>query len=215
MLSDSWPLFDLRVVTPRITLAVPTDEQLDVLAQVALEGIHNPEHMPFGRPWTRLKPPHFQQSFLQHHWLMRAQWSPNQWSLPMIVLRGEEIIGSQGIRADCFAAIREVGTGSWLGLRFQQQGLGREMREAILHLAFFGLGAQAANTSAHEDNMASLAITRSLGYTPNGETVEIPEGRPVRTLRYRMSRQSWKAIERTDIEIAGLTDCQSMFVKKD
>lgn len=213
MLSDNWPLFDLRVVTPRITLAVPTDEQLAVLARVALEGIHNPDHMPFGRPWTRLKPPLFQQSFLQHHWLMRAQWTPDQWTLPMIVLHDEEVIGSQGIRADHFAAVREVVTGSWLGLRFQRQGLGREMREAILHLAFSGLGARAANTSAHEDNTASLAITRSLGYSPNGETVEIPEGRPIRTLRYRMSRASWKAIERTDIEILGLTASQSMFVK--
>jgi RimJ/RimL family protein N-acetyltransferase len=39
-----------------------------------------------------------------------------------------------------FAVLREVHTGSWLGQRYQGQGLGTEMRSAVLHLGFAGLG---------------------------------------------------------------------------
>jgi len=44
-------------------------------------------------------------------------------------------------------------------LAHQGQGIGREMREAILHLAFAGLGAQEALSGAFEDNVSSLATS--------------------------------------------------------
>ena len=42
------------------------------------------------------------------------------------------------------------------------------MRIATLHLGFLGLDALEASTGAFEDNLASLGVTRKLGYEPNG-----------------------------------------------
>lgn len=211
MLVESWPLFGLRVVTPRLTLVVPTDDQVDELMLVAINGIHPPEEMPFGTPWTKLEPPEFQRQFLQFHWRYRAEWSSESWELPMAAIAEGTIVGSQSLGGRNFKAVRQVSTGSWLGRRYQGQGLGKEMREAILHLAFAGLGSEAAVTRAHADNLASLGVTRSLGYESNGETVEIPLGQPIRTLRYRLTRQAWERIRRPDIRLEGLERCHHMF----
>ena len=53
-----------------------------------------------------------------------------------------EPIGMQDLAAEHFRAVRSVESGSWLGRAHQGRGLGREMREAMLHLAFEGLGAR-------------------------------------------------------------------------
>ena len=42
------------------------------------------------------------------------------------------------------------------------------MRTAVLALAFEGLDAEIALTEAWSDNEASLGVSRSLGYLPNG-----------------------------------------------
>ena len=42
------------------------------------------------------------------------------------------------------------------------------MREAVLHLAFDGLGAKEATSDAFVDNHGCNAISRDLGYEPNG-----------------------------------------------
>jgi RimJ/RimL family protein N-acetyltransferase len=57
---------------------------------------------------------------------------------------------------------------SWLVPEARQQGLGREMRAAILHLAFKGLGAVEAHSEAFVDNEASNRVSEPLGYQPNG-----------------------------------------------
>ena len=44
-----WPLFDLRVTTPRLSLRYVADE-------LVAQGIHDPATMPFSEPWTHAKP---------------------------------------------------------------------------------------------------------------------------------------------------------------
>ena len=75
--------------------------------------------------------------------------------------------------------LREVSTGSWLGQRYQGQGLGTEMRAAVLHLAFTGLGAEFATSNTFTDNAASLGVSRKLGYLPDGIQRQVIRGRPV------------------------------------
>ena len=82
---------------------------------------------------------------------------------------GGEPIGMQDMEAEHFRAVRSVESGSWLGRAHQGRGLGREMRESMLHLAFEGLGAEEALSGAFEDNDASLATSRAIGYEENGE----------------------------------------------
>jgi RimJ/RimL family protein N-acetyltransferase len=118
----------------------------------------------------------------------------------------------QDIGAEHFRAVRSVETGSWLGRAYQGQGIGREMREAILHLAFAGLGAEEALSGAFEDNEASLATSRAVGYEENGEGRGRRRDSSGRTLRFRMSRGAWEHRRRGDIEIVGLDGCLDMFV---
>ena len=54
-----------------------------------------------------------------------------------------------------FAVLGTVSTFSWLQPSFRRRGLGTEMRAAILHLAFAGLGAGEASSEAFADNDAS------------------------------------------------------------
>jgi RimJ/RimL family protein N-acetyltransferase len=121
-------------------------------------------------------------------------------------------VGVQSIEAVHFRAVRSVETGSWLGLAHQGQGLGREMREAILHLAFAGLGAEEALSGAFEDNVASLATSRAVGYEENGEARGHRRNGAGRTIRLRLAREAWEERRRADIEIIGLEDCLHMFV---
>jgi RimJ/RimL family protein N-acetyltransferase len=66
---------------------------------------------------------------------------------------------AQGLGGRDFAVLREVHTGSWLGRRYQGHGIGTQMRAAVLHLAFEGLGAQHAAFGAFEHNAASLGVS--------------------------------------------------------
>jgi RimJ/RimL family protein N-acetyltransferase len=122
------------------------------------------------------------------------------------------VVGVQGMMADRFAALRLVETGSWLGRAFQGQGLGKEMRQAVLHLAFQGLGAQEAHSGAFHDNAASLATSRSVGYVDNGESRALRRGTADRMRKVRIDRATWEERRRDDIEIIGLEACLDMCI---
>lgn len=202
-----WPLFDLKLTTPRLELRYPTDDVLYALADVLSDGIHDPALMPFTEPWTRAESPELERNALRFWWSRRASLTHDDWSLPFAVLDGGEVVGIQDVSGKHFAVTRSVLTGSWLLRRAQGRGIGKEMRAAVLHLAFAGLGAIEAYTGAFEDNPASLGVTRALGYEPNGSYLHAREGDPVRTLKFVMTRASWEVQRRGDIEITGLEHC--------
>ena len=81
------------------------------------------------------------------------------------------------------------------------------MRQAILHLAFAGLDALRAETGAIEGNEPSLAVTRKLGYRPNGDAVNADGDERRIELKFAMDRADWEARRRHDIEIVGLEPC--------
>lgn len=210
-LDRDWPLFALRIETPRLSLSYPTDDDLDLLNAVAGNGIHDPEVMPFAIPWTDEPPDIRPRNSLQFWWGGRANWKPDKWNLSLVVREGDEVVGSQGIGAADFALKREVETGSWLGKSYQGRGIGKEMRAAVLHLAFEGLGAQRALSGAFEDNAASLGVSRALGYIDNGDEIVLRRGRPGRIIRLLLTREAWEKNRRRDIAIHGLEPCLPMF----
>lgn len=211
MRTRHWPLFDLVVRTPRLELRYPDDELVLAVAELAVQGVHDPASMPFGIPWTDAPPGEQERNSLQHYWLTRATWTRNDWKCPMVVLVDGNVAGAQGIHATRFALAHEFGTGSWLGLGFQGRGIGKEMRAAILHLGFAGLGAERAYTSAFHDNHSSLGVTRSLRYEPNGESWEPRRDTVDRQLKFVLSRERWETQRRDDIEIEGLEPCLELF----
>jgi RimJ/RimL family protein N-acetyltransferase len=205
-----WPLFDLRIRTPRLELRLPTDDDLEDVVRLVAGGIHPADEMPFKNPWSTEDPPALQRHALQYHWRVRADTRPEHWNLPFAVFEDGHLIGQQDVGAEAFAVRRVVATGSWLGRDHQGRGAGREMRAAVLHLAFAGLGAERAETAAFADNPASQRVTESLGYEPNGEAVQDRLGKPARLLRYALTRESWEGRRRDDIEITGLDPCRTL-----
>ncbi len=125
----------------RLVLRLPTDDDLLALIDLARAGIHPPDKMPFDVPWSVRPSPEFERNFLAHHWLSRAQWTPIDWRLNLLVEFEGTPIGSQSLWGHEFAIHRTVDTGSWLGREFQGRGFGKEMRAAGLAFAFDGLGA--------------------------------------------------------------------------
>jgi RimJ/RimL family protein N-acetyltransferase len=200
-----WPIFGLRVTTPRLELR-PVDPELafDVLA-LAAKGIHDPSWMPFTMPWTDAEPVAMAQGGLQFIWRCWAEWSVTSWRLPWAVVVDGELVGIQDVNAVDFVARRTVVTGSWLGLAHQGRGIGKEMRAAVLHFAFDGLGALRAETSAFTDNEPSLGVTRAMGYEADGTQVGMRRDERAVQVRFKLDRADWEARRRDDIVISGLT----------
>jgi RimJ/RimL family protein N-acetyltransferase len=211
---ELWPLFDLRLRTPRLELVLPDDPLCFALATVAAKGIHAPDAMPFLIPWTDAPSPELERGALQYWWRCRAEWSPTHWVANFAVLLDGEPIGSQGVQADDFGALRAVSTGSWLGREWQGRGLGREMRVAVLHLAFAGLGADWAFSGAHLTNIASQKVSEWVGYEHDGHGLDNFRNTPRWSHRYRLSRERW--LQRSseigiEVNIEGLEGCREWF----
>jgi RimJ/RimL family protein N-acetyltransferase len=211
MLIDHWPLLGLRVRTPRLELRLPDGEELAQLGELAARGVHDPALMPFNVPWTDLPPAERARSVIQHFWLRQGTWTPQRWALPLGVFLDGTIVGLQDVAATDFALLREVRTGSWIGLEHHGQGIGTEMRAAVLHLAFAGLGAEQARSGALSDNPASFAVSRKLGYEPDGIARQVVRDRPVVERRLRLTRERWQAGPRVEVVIDGLTPCLPHF----
>jgi RimJ/RimL family protein N-acetyltransferase len=206
-----WPLFALRIRSERLVLRLPTDDDLVGLCALARAGIHPADRMPFGIAWSTVPSSEFERGFLQHHWGLRAGWSADSWQLNLMIELDGEPIGSQSIHANQFAVMRTVDTGSWLGVAHQGKGFGREMREAVLALAFDGLGALVATTEAFLDNAASNGVSHSLGYAENGRGSLAPEGVARETQRFRMTLEDWRSRPRGPVTFDGLDVCLAMF----
>lgn len=207
VLTDLWPMFGLVLRTPRLELRLPSPEQLAALGELAADGIHDPAVMPFVVPWTDAPPLERARSVLQYQWSVWGSWTPRKWTLELVVLAGGEVVGLQGAGGTDFAVTREVSTGSWLGLRHQGRGIGTEMRAAVLHLAFAGLGAEFAVSGAASDNVASLAVSRRLGYAADGLSRYSVRDRPRTDQRLRLDRAAWEAHRTVPVEIEGLAPC--------
>lgn len=171
-----WPLFALELATPRLTLRALRDEDLAPLTDAAIEGIHDPDRMPFSAPWTDAEPEILRREFARFHWSRRAQLRPEAWGISFAVLEDGRPIGIQDLDGRDFPALRTVHTGSWLTRSAQGRGLGREMRAAVLLFAFDVLGAEWAESGAASWNAASLGVSRALGYRENG--IERVRARP-------------------------------------
>ncbi len=206
-----WPMFDLVVRTPRLVVRLPTDEPLVALAALAAGGIHAPETMPFAVPWTDAPSPRLERAALQWWWRQRAEWSPDRWTFAGAVFVDGHPVGVQDLVGEHFGVLRSVSTGSWLGREHQNQGLGTEMRAAVLHLAFAGLGAVEAHSGAWEDNSASINVSRKFGYVDNGSENKPRRDTAARHLAFRLDRSVWESHRRDDISIECLDPCLELF----
>ena len=90
----------------------------------------------------------------------------------------------QDLIGDQFSVFGTVTSFSWLSNDLRHRGLGGQMRQAILHLAFEGLDA----TEAFLDNPGSNGVSRATGNSENGLTWATRRGEPGLTQSWRITR---------------------------
>ncbi len=210
-LARHFPAFALEVRTPHLVLRLPDDDDIVDLAELAARGVHDDDFMPFTEPWTRVPPPFQERNTMQYFWTQRGAQQSDAWNLPLVTRVDDVTVGSQGVFAKEWKTTRTVETGSWLGREHQGKGIGREMRSAILHLAFDGFAAEQAVTFAYADNPASLAVTEAMGYRPNGEDRVARDGQLAVLRRFAMDRDAFDAIRRDDVDIVGADAVAELF----
>ena len=213
MLSDLWPTYALRIRTPRLCLRIPDLEELAALAELAGRGVHQPDERPFLTPWTEGTPNDRAQFVLSGHWSQLHSWQPTNWRLGLgVFLHDDKPAGMVTLRARDFQVLREVTTGSWLGLEHQGRGFGTEARTGLLALAFDHLGASDATTEVFPDNHASQGVSRKLGYQPDGISRDARGTEAVVLNRLRLTSAQWAAQERSPVTVDGIDAARSMFV---
>ena len=210
-LRDLWPLYALRLTTGELELRYPTEAELPAFVNIIEEGIHPPEEMPFGIAWTNEPTP--ARNLASYQWWTgsRGRWSVDEWFLTMGVWERGQPVGFQDLRGERFPLLRTVGTGSWLGRRYQGRGVGRLMRQAILTLAFDHLGAEVAETEAFLDNPASNRVSLAIGYEPNGFGRLAPRGVARETQKFRLTLEGWRSRPRPEVSVEGLDACIGLF----
>jgi RimJ/RimL family protein N-acetyltransferase len=203
-----WPLTELELRTERLCLRLPADAELDHLAGLAMDDAAAEG----GRDPHRNAWPPAGRHLLLWHWQARGGWSPRRWHLALVAFDASGPVGCQELRCvGEFPETRALETFSWLLRRRRGGGLGREMRAAALDLAFHGLGADTVLSECDQDNLASAAVSRRLGYRQ--EAAVIPsriEGSPAR-LRFRLDRAVWIGRGPAPATIIGLESCRWLF----
>jgi RimJ/RimL family protein N-acetyltransferase len=206
---EPWPLRHLVLRTPRLELRPDDDAGLLELVEEAYRGVHPPEQMPFLVPWTDAEPEHLGRRTLQWLWSQRAEFAPENWTINFLVRLDGQVIGTQGLSGVDFGTLREVETGSWIGLRHQGRGIGTEMRTAVLAFAFDHLGASQARSSAFSDNRASLRVSERLGYLRDGTTTVARRGEPTEDVRLLVTPEGFVRPHWT-LNVAGLDACRPL-----
>ncbi len=78
-------------------------------------------------------------------------------------------------------------------------------------LAFDHIGAEAAVSEVFQDNHASQAVSRTLGYEGDGISRDARGGQVLVSDRLRLTRRTWEARERPEVTVVGLAAARSMF----
>ena len=176
-LAEAYPVLGLRITAGPIELTGADDDTLIALANLAVQGIHASDAMPFLVPWTLRPADSFHLEYVQYHWGVRSRFAPGGWTLDLAVRYDGELVGSQGVGTKDFLVTRTGETGSWLGRRYQGRGIGTLMRQAICAFLFDHLDFEEVTSAAFVDNAASNAVSRKVGYRPNGIVRKL-RGRP-------------------------------------
>jgi RimJ/RimL family protein N-acetyltransferase len=204
-----WPLLDLRLTSGDLELTPLVEADLAEVVRLmpaALELNPNATRFAVDDGTHRGVVVH------QEYWRSYGTWTTQAWRFHLAVRRDGELLGLQELEGNEFPTLRTVDTSSWLVESVRGAGIGKAMRRAVLALAFDHLGALAAITSAWHDNHASLGVSRSLGYRPNGESL-LSRGDGVDTLVHlRMTLDDWRSAGGApDVTVTGVPEALPLF----
>jgi RimJ/RimL family protein N-acetyltransferase len=188
-LAEIWPVRGLRLRTADLDLRPLTEADLPRLCAIFPADV---DLDPAATRYAALDDDANRRVVLaQAYWRQLGMWSPHDWALPFAVRHGGELIGTQTLEGPDWTVERVVDSSSWLVRGARGRGLGRQMRAAILELAFAHLGARAAITSAVVTNAGSLGVSRSLGYVDTHRSVLNHSSETLQHLR--LEADAWAA----------------------
>ena len=203
-------MFDIRLSTPHLELRHLTEVDLGTLAAILPD---DAEQDPSLTSYPALDPVSTRGVRVhQDYWRARGNWRPDSWALSFGAFREGELIGYQGLEGEDFATLRTVDSSSFLIPEVRGQGLGKEMRAAVLALAFGPLDARFTVTSAWSNNYASLGVSRALGYVDNGFAAHrrgevADEMKSLRLTREQWLRGGWE----DQVTVTGVDSCLLFF----
>ncbi|WP_188196652.1 GNAT family N-acetyltransferase [Nonomuraea sp. SYSU D8015] len=209
-LADLWPLFSLRVTTPRLELAVPDNRDLLALTHASAD-IQPPGKPRYQQAYLYKPSPERERHLLQRHWRALAHWQPTSWKLHLAIRVDGAAIGMQDIWATDFAVVRSVETGSWITRQHQGKGYGTEARAAVLKLAFAHLHAVEAHTSFIEGNAASEKVSKKLGYVHNGQHAYRRDDARIVEHRMLLEAVHWQPNRLPGVSVHGVSACLELF----
>jgi RimJ/RimL family protein N-acetyltransferase len=208
MPSSAYPPLNVQVHTPRLALLGATDDLLAQLIPIVRKGVATEPPWPFDDPFTLYKDnPEREWAWLRAIWSGRGRVNDTFWRLYFVVVVDGTPAGMQDLIGSEYPSFGRVTSFSWLDPGLRGRGLGKEMREAILHLAFEGIGAREAGSDAFVDNHASNRVSEAVGYERNGIDWATRRGEPAELIRWRLTRERWARNRRDDIELAGVAEC--------
>lgn len=201
---------NVSVVTPRLELRAATDELLEAVAPLVAAGKATADPPPWDDPSAFYEPdPDVRvRRWMQSVWRGRGTVRPDAWRLYFVVIVDDEPVGQQDLTGSEFDAFGTVESTSWVSSDVRRRGIGTEMRSAILHLAFDGLGAAEAHSEGALDNAGSNAVSERLGYERNGMAWATHQDKPVLGQRWRLDRNQWEQRRRDDILMSGVAECR-------
>jgi RimJ/RimL family protein N-acetyltransferase len=184
-----WPLHGLRLHTADLDLRPVTEADLPELCEILPPDV---DLDPAATRYAALDDRANRRVVLaQAYWRHLGLWSTHDWHLPFAVRHRGELIGTQTVEGPDWTSERTVDSSSWLVPAVRGSGLGKQMRSAVLQLAFGHLGARAAISSAVVTNAGSLGVSRSLGYVDTHRSVL---GHSLETLQHlRLEAAAWSS----------------------
>lgn len=205
---DPWPLRGLVVRTPRLELRPARDTDVAELAVLAC-GPVEADGSALGEHEHGLHGAELARGLVTQFWRHRADFSATAWQIDFAVIHDQRLIGVQSLTAQHFTVAREVSTSSWLARSAQNQGLGTEMRAAVLDVAFDALEAEQARSTVTAAASASKAVSVKLGYRSDGTDHLVRGGTHlVRRTRLLLTRSAFgQHRPRWRPEITGLEPC--------
>jgi RimJ/RimL family protein N-acetyltransferase len=206
--TDVWPLHGIHLRTADLDLRVMTEADLTVLAAALPDDV---EMNPHATRYAALDDRANRRAVLaQGYWRALGMWSPEDWALPFVVRTGGEVVGVQWLEGPDWRSDRTVDSSSWLVGSARGRGLGKQMRAAVLALAFGPLGARTAISSAVVDNSSSLGVSRALGYRDTHRSVLEHSGETLQHVR--LDRARWVASGQAHgVVVDGVTPALPLF----
>ncbi len=208
MVGVAWPLHGIHLGTADLDLAVMREADLPILGSLLPADL---ELNPHATRYAGLSDTANRRVVVaQAYWRALGMWSPDDWALPFVVRSAGVVVGVQWLEGPDWRSERTVDSSSWLVAAARGRGLGKQMRAAVLTLAFGPLGAEAAVSSAVLDNESSLGVSRALGYRDTHRSVLEHSGETLQHVR--LDRASWDRSGRShEVIVDGVAPALPLF----